>query len=165
MNTTKLQNKLNQVLTITKEEAKKLTGEQRDSLDYIRNNTADYLDILGAATDQTRREYLAKVANSKLVRRVYNSASPFTVAQYNANYDEWLSKGATEDSIALNCQVVMGNRIGELDQMLEAARGTNTKKAWAITAIVMFVILVGIPACNAAANASPANSQQTLIKH
>jgi hypothetical protein len=164
MKTTKLQNKVNQVLTITETEAKKLTGKQRDRLNYIRNNTAEYLNIQSAATDLTRREYLAKVANSKLVRKVYNSSSPFSAAQYNANYDEWLVKGATEDSIALNNQVVMVRRIGELDQMLEAARGTTTKKATIFAIAVTLFIVVGIPMLNAAANASPIDSNQTLIK-
>jgi hypothetical protein len=165
MNTTKLQNKLNQVLTITTEEAKKLTGKQRDRLDYIRNNTAQYLDIQSAGTDLARREYLAKVANSKLVRKVYNSSSPFSVAQYNANYDEWLSKGATEDSIALNCKSVMIWRTGELDNMLEATRGTTTQKSMVFAVIVTLAIFVGIPALQAVADASPSNSRQTLINN
>jgi hypothetical protein len=84
------------------------------------------------------------------------------VAQYNANYDEWLAKGATEDSIALNSQGVMIRRIGELDQMLEAARGTTTKKCLAITTVLMFTLFLGIPACNSVVDASQSNSQQTL---
>jgi hypothetical protein len=165
MNTTKLQNKVNQVLTITETEAKKLTGKQRDRLDYIRNNTAAFLDIQSAATELSRREYLAKVANSKLVRKVYNSDSPFTVAQYNANYDEWLAKGATEDSIALNSRCVMIRRIGELDKMLEATRGTTTKKSLVFATLVTLFVVVGIPILQAVADASPVDSHQTLINH
>jgi hypothetical protein len=165
MNTTKLQNKLNQVLTITETEAKKLTGKQRDRLKYIRANTAEYLDIQGAGTDIARRVYLAKVANSRLVRKVYNSDSPFTVAQYNANYDEWLLKGATEDSIALNSRCMMLVRTRELNEMLEATRGETTKKALFITTIVTLALFVGLPLLQAVADASPVDSHQTLINH